>query len=421
MLAGVSAGARQSAEQRPSLLVPVPQADGIQAAQGEPIRRAAIVELRVDLLGTEAQSASEVPGALSLDPFPGVSLIIDRSDWERTGPDRIAWHGRVRGRPDSQVTFVSVPGAVAGTVRVGNQVYDLRPSAGSNYLFAEVDDDARSREHPPIEVSAPPVVSAAIQPLEFSDSPDLVDVMVVYTPQARVAANGQAAMEALIGLAIDNANLAYQNSAVRQRVRLVHRQEVSYQDSGVLGTDLGRLQATGDGFLDDVHALRDAHGADLVVLVIAWDAEVGGRGYLLTNPSTASQSIGFSSQTVPSLPGFTLARRARAQHGASHDRVNAGGPGGVPIRVRLSGPARIPHRDGVPCTGAPCPTVGHFSNPRVAYLGRPTGLPDSEDNTARSTTPHSTSPTTGPLSTRAPTLRSSLSFLTGAPKRAASR
>ena len=39
-------------------------------------------------------------------------------------------------------------------------------------------------------------------------------------------------MQSLIDLAIANANTAYANSGVTQRVRLVHTQEVNYTESG---------------------------------------------------------------------------------------------------------------------------------------------------------------------------------------------
>ena len=120
--------------------------------------------------------------------------------------------------------------------------------------------------------------SPSLRALEFADSPDLIDLMVVYTPGAAAAANGRPAIEALIQLGVEETNLAYQNSGVRQRVRLVHRQEVPYQDSGSMSVDLGRLATVGDGYLDEVHALRDAHGADLVSLLVTPGPAVGWPG-----------------------------------------------------------------------------------------------------------------------------------------------
>jgi peptidyl-Asp metalloendopeptidase len=72
----------------------------------------------------------------------------------------------------------------------------------------------------------------------------------------------------LINLAVAETNTAYSRSAVIPRLRLVHQEEVSYTESGDFSTDLNRLTNPSDGFMDNVHALRNAHGADLVSLII---------------------------------------------------------------------------------------------------------------------------------------------------------
>ena len=56
-------------------------------------------------------------------------------------------------------------------------------------------------------------------------------------------------------------------SAITPRLNLVHAAEVSYVESGFYSLDLSRLQAPGDGYMDDVHPLRDTYGADAVVLL----------------------------------------------------------------------------------------------------------------------------------------------------------
>ena len=66
-------------------------------------------------------------------------------------------------------------------------------------------------------------------------------------------------------------NQAYVDSEVNQRIRLVHRQEIDYIESGSrnIGTELGRFEKDGDGHMDEVHTIRTQVGADLLHLIIA--------------------------------------------------------------------------------------------------------------------------------------------------------
>ena len=79
---------------------------------------------------------------------------------------------------------------------------------------------------------------------------------VVYTPSARQAAGGTAAIEAVIDLMIAETNQAYEASGVSHRIALTHRSEVSCTEAGDWnGHDLERLDdLIGDGHMDEVHA-----------------------------------------------------------------------------------------------------------------------------------------------------------------------
>ncbi|MBI3658915.1 hypothetical protein HY230_00370 [Candidatus Acetothermia bacterium] len=101
-----------------------------------------------------------------------------------------------------------------------------------------------------------------------SDDGSIIDVMVVYTPAARSAAGGTSAIQAAIDLMVSTTNQAYTNSGITTRLNLVHSEEVSYTETG--GTeDLDRLTNSSDGFMDNVHSLRNTYGADLVALIRA--------------------------------------------------------------------------------------------------------------------------------------------------------
>ena len=136
-----------------------------------------------------------------------------------------------------------------------------------------------------------------------------IDVAVVYTPAAREAAGGTAAIEALIDLMIAETNLAYAESGVRHRMALVARSEVRYAETGDSFIDLHRLKDPSDGYMDEVHALREASGADLVHLLfdegnVSGVANIGG-------------AFGLSCQRCG---GWVFAHETGHNMGLHHDR-----------------------------------------------------------------------------------------------------
>ena len=219
-----------------------------------------------------------------------------------------------------------------------------------------------------------------------------VDVLFVYTSPAGEAAGGTEAMEAEIDLMIATTNQAFRDSDVRTRVALVGRSEVSYQETGESATDLGRLRDPDDGHMDEVHALRDQVGADLVHL-IPGASDVGGRAQL-------RGAFGLST-----WPGWAVPHELGHNLGLAHDRyawagsdVQSGGwhlsadpayghvnPTGVEPGARRSTQWRtiMAYDDQCEAGFTRCPRVNRFSNPRLTYNGDPMGVPfDPTDSVA---------------------------------------
>ena len=92
-----------------------------------------------------------------------------------------------------------------------------------------------------------------------------IDVAIVYTPAVRAVFGN---IEAVIDLMVHETNQALGASGVTHRIALVERSEVQYAESGDLRDDLRRLASPSDGYMDEVHALRDRVGADLVHLLV---------------------------------------------------------------------------------------------------------------------------------------------------------
>lgn len=157
------------------------------------------------------------------------------------------------------------------------------------------------------------------------DDGSVIDVMVVYTTDARVAAGGQTQIESLIDLAIADANAAFASSLINTSLNLVHSEEVSYVESGLSDTDGARLVNPNDGFLDGVHPLRDQFGADCVSLWVN-TLDAGGIGFF---PDASLTGIGASGMSVLRLDQaalLTFAHEIGHNLFCAHDRPNATGP-----------------------------------------------------------------------------------------------
>ena len=118
-----------------------------------------------------------------------------------------------------------------------------------------------------------------------------LDLLVVFTPAAAVEAGStNGSMDMLVSQSVTHANRIFANSGIATRLRLVHTSEVEYTEHPQgLPHDLCYLatQALRDGALcgapayerdalDEVHVMRDEHGADLVVLMTARNGTYGG-------------------------------------------------------------------------------------------------------------------------------------------------
>jgi len=117
----------------------------------------------------------------------------------------------------------------------------------------------------------------------------VLDVMILYTPAARIAAGGVPQIESTIQNAVDWTNVAYANSLMSVEQRLVHTGEVAYDEgtqcvsggSRDMACDLTWLRGNAG-----VASLRNTYGADLVAL-ITQAGQYCGIGYVMTNVSTS--------------------------------------------------------------------------------------------------------------------------------------
>ena len=149
----------------------------------------------------------------------------------------------------------------------------------------------------------------------------VIDVAVFYTSAARENVGGIDEIATAIDLMVAETNTAYSNSGVHQRIRLVAVEEVvgytEHRDSHV---DLIRLRSPSDGHMDEVHDIRDAVAADLVLLIPAGS---GGAASGVGDPSTSFESHAFG--VVNATSASTFAHELGHLMGLRHDRYEVCG------------------------------------------------------------------------------------------------
>ena len=177
-------------------------------------------------------------------------------------------------------------------------------------------------------------------------------------------------MLSLINLAVTETNQAYQSSKAVLRMRLVHTHETPQGESSNMNTMLSRVRSKTDGWYDELHGLRDQHGADFVAMIVR-DGQYCGIGYLMGNVSTGFESSAFSVTNDNCATGYySFGHEIGHNQGAHHDRANASG-GAYPYSYGY----RTPNGAWRTIMAyAPGTRIPYFSTPEVLFNGFPLGI-----------------------------------------------
>lgn len=340
------------------------------------LRLELLLEERRDVLGVE------LPG--------GGSLALVRESSESAWGDGRIWSGRVQHDPQGSAVFSILGDVAAGSIRADGKLYAVEYDGAGLHRIRAVDESAMApcgneASHviaaPTATTSGPATTPGApgFAALATGGAPPTIDVLVLYTPQARSAEGGVAAIEAKVNLAIAETNQAYANSQVVQRLRLVHQSEAAgYVEDPSFSTMLGNLRSTSDGVLDYVHALRDQYGADMVAMIVA-GTQYCGIGYLMTNPSVGFAGNAFSVTSRNCATGYySFGHELGHNMGCHHDRDNASSgayPYSYGYRTQNGSWRTV-------MAYAPGTRIQYFSNPNVSYSGQALGVADPASDSA---------------------------------------
>lgn len=285
----------------------------------------------------------------------------------------------------SEVSLVVLGTDVIGAIRHDVDVYRVHPLGGGltavyRYDSSQLQEgseggikamEMQDRDFAsPEELNPPPS-----RPTASEDTMPVIDVLVAYTRRARAEAGN---IDALIRHAFDQTNRIYANSRIRARVRLAYSYQTEYVevDDHDIDVDWYRLRSTDDHYMEEVHAVREQQGADLVMLLRGRDRNSWCQyAHYFYDDSTVfsvvsqncignysfTQAIGLNQGVSRDLQ-FRENRRFSYGHAFCNDLGNwrtlmSWNPNG-------SCPVRQPY----------------FSNPDVSFMGSPTGDAHTRNN-----------------------------------------
>ena len=304
---------------------------------------------------------------------------------------KVASHDAREVRHDERnsVALVRRGNGITGNVRVDGHLYRIRPLADGSHAVIEVDENKMPPDHPAgyrdsdlpqIDMrAASRAAAAAIGPSAIDPGATAtIRVQVVATNQAIAAYGGD--MQALVELAVAESNQGYANSNVGINLELANYRTVEYTSAGDGHfTDEERFADPGDGYMDDIHASRDANAADVSMLIINDAGNCGLAHSIGSTAATAFATVHYDCATGYYSFAHEIGHLLSARHDPAADPNTTPYAYGHGYRYEPATGNKWRTIMAYNCS-AGCPRLNYWSNPDVTYNGVAMGTADKNHN-----------------------------------------
>jgi hypothetical protein len=374
--------------------------------------RAAMVEYA--LTQHVAAAASQDSAKIVLRLNEDTVLTLTRTNVEvKSG--MCIWRGTVDGT-GAPATIMWWPGVtMAGTIQHQGRIYWLRRARGGVHAIqvAEMSEGRLPPEHAPLPariramdptlrddplvkrgdaselrpasrrerppVTAPSGTQTQTQPGgsagKGGEPGDVViNVIAAYTKKA---ASKYADLEReLIDFAIEEANQSFRISKLgRVQLKLVHAYRTDYVEEGEHFDHLWRFADRGDGYMDEIHGLRDKYDADVAVLIVDDPKGCGLATKVFADADEAFAVVHHECAAMSYSLAHEIGHLIGARHELAIDGLLTPFPYGHGYVNGTKWRDIMSYKES--CGG--CPRLPVWSNPNMLVRGEPAGTPDADN------------------------------------------
>jgi hypothetical protein len=280
--------------------------------------------------GARPQAARSV----ELNLFGDVDVVAQLDYVETVATLGYAWVGQVAGVEGSRVILAVADGVLSGVVNLPGGMYSVRLLGDGSYDIIEVNRHLIPGDVSPVPPARAPARESGPPLAAPADTNNVIEMLLYYTPTAKNAVGGIAALNALLTASIAQVNSVLGASDTAARVRLIEAREYSYIETGSTAADVLNLQA--DIY---VKADRNTVRADVVTLLVSQDSSANGAALI-----GVSQGVGYPENAYNAV---ALYNSFGYIYGLAHQRRlrrRRGGRVYLFLRVHRSGQS-LPRRD----------------------------------------------------------------------------
>ena len=324
-------------------------------------------------------------------------------------PDMCIWRGTVEGS-EAQVTLMWwASGKMTGTVQGRGRPLSIRHLGGRLYAVVEMGEDRMPQEHAP-RAQAPssdptlrddPLVqqgdasafkpkatvtaraepkqatkpAAAPAPKTAPAAKDVtIDLIVAYTKKA--ASYYTDVKRELVDLSVEEANNSFRMSNLGNiKLRLVHTYQTDYVEKGAHFDHVWRFADKGDGYMDEIHPLREKYRADVAVLIVDDAQGCGLATRVYADPEEAFAVVHHECAATTYSLAHEVGHIIGARHDLNLDKIMAPFPFGHGFVNGSKWRDIMSYKES--CGG--CPRIPVWSSPTVLIKGEPAGTAELDN------------------------------------------